>query len=300
MTTGKLALITMLLAAAMTAACQRGTPDATAEPEAAIGVVSGSVTAADGLPVAYDVRGGGDVNLVFVHCWSCNREFWREQLDVFADDYRVVALDLGGHGQSPATRESWSILGLAQDVKAVADELELDNIVLIGHSMGGPVSLEAARLMSGRVIGVIAADTLHDADLKFPPDQAEQMIAAFEADFAGTMASMFAGMAAEGMDTGLRDWIVTKASNANPEVAVALLRDFGNLDFPALFSNAGVPIRAINAMSSVMTPTTNIEGNRKYADFDATLMEDVGHFLQLENPQAFNRLLRVYLQELNR
>ena len=86
----------------------------------------------------------------------------------------------------------------------------------------------------------------------------------------------------------------------HPEVAVALIRDFENLNFPALFSNAGVPIRAINAMPAAMTPTTNIDGNRQYADFDATLMEGVGHFLQLENPQEFNRQLRAYLQEFER
>lgn len=297
MRSAKLAL-TLLLFISI-AACQREEPGTSSEPETGIEVVSSTITAPDGTTVAYDARGQGDISLLFVHCWSCDREFWREQVEVFSDDYRVVTLDLGGHGQSGKTRENWSILDLAGDVKAVADELELENIVLIGHSMGGTVSLEAARLMSGRVIGVIAADTLHDADLEYPPEMAEQMIAAFEADFAGTMSNMFTAMAAEAIeDTELRDWILTKASGAEPVVAIALLRDFGNLDLPALFSNAGVPIRAINAMPSAMSPVTNIEGNRRYADFDATLMEGVGHFLQLENPQAFNRQMRTYLLEL--
>ncbi|NIS33422.1 MAG: alpha/beta hydrolase, partial [Actinobacteria bacterium] len=51
-----------------------------------------------GLTLHYDTRGSGDTALVFVHCWACDRAYWREQLDVFADRYRVVSLDLGGHG----------------------------------------------------------------------------------------------------------------------------------------------------------------------------------------------------------
>ncbi|MEO0996251.1 MAG: alpha/beta hydrolase [Pseudomonadota bacterium] len=261
--------------------------------------MTATIQAPDGTRIVYDVRGSGDTVLVFVHCWSCDREVWREQLDAFDDEYRVVSLDLAGHGESAATRDEWTVLGLAQDVKAVADALGLERMVLIGHSMGGPVSLEAARLMPGRVLGVVAADTLHDADFVFPEEMAEQMTTAFEADFTGTMTNMFSGMAAGEMDPDLRTWIVEKAVGANPDVAIALLLDFANIDFPALFSGAGVPIRAINAAPAPpMIPVTNVEGNRQYADFDAVIVEGSGHFIQLEKPAAFNARLREYIEAL--
>jgi pimeloyl-ACP methyl ester carboxylesterase len=47
--------------------------------------------------ISYEVRGGGRP-LVFVHGWSCDRTYWREQMDEFAKRHRVVAIDLGGHG----------------------------------------------------------------------------------------------------------------------------------------------------------------------------------------------------------
>jgi alpha-beta hydrolase superfamily lysophospholipase len=78
-----------------------------------IPVETRTVASGDGVPVVYDVRGAGDTAVVFVHCWACNRHFWREQADVFASQYRVVTIDLAGHGDSGKDRSRWSILGLA-------------------------------------------------------------------------------------------------------------------------------------------------------------------------------------------
>jgi pimeloyl-ACP methyl ester carboxylesterase len=150
-------------------------------------VVTAKARAADGVAVAYDVRGQGDMALVFIHGWACDRSFWREQLDVFAEDYRVVALDLGGHGESGADREAWSMTTLGGDVQAVVENLNLERVVLVGHSMGGVVALEAARLMPQRVVGIVGVDTLHDAEVEYSPELAREAVALFRADFRETM-----------------------------------------------------------------------------------------------------------------
>ena len=308
----KLRIVAACLAGALASGCggQSETADAPAVPVAPPEVESPSgdapgestedefVASFDGVRIHYDVQGSGDTALVFVHCWSCDHEYWREQLTEFDDDYRVVSLDLGGHGLSDAGRETWAIKDLARDVVAVADHLKLNSMILIGHSMGGPVSLEAARLMRGRVLGVVAADTLHDADFEFPQDMSDQVIAAFENDFAGAMAGMFSGMSGLSMNEDLKSWIVSKATRARPKVATDLMRNFASLDMPEMFRDAGVPIRAINAAPNEMTPPTQIESNRKYADFDAVTMDGVGHFLQLESPADFNAHLRRFIEEL--
>jgi pimeloyl-ACP methyl ester carboxylesterase len=264
------------------------------------------VEAADGVPIVYEVRGAAEAAgpaLVFVHCWACDRTYWREQVDVFAADHRVVTLDLAGHGESGAGREAWTVKGLAGDVQAVVEALareeRLERVILIGHSMGGPVSLEAARLMPDRVVGVVAVDTLHNADFEFPEEQVSQMVAGFAGDFTGTMDRFVRMMYREEADPATVEWTVKKAQGANREAALALMKDFGTLDFPALFRDAGVPIRAINAAPEVPGQmATAVEANRKYADFDAVLIPGVGHFLQLERPAEFNQRLRAVLAEL--
>jgi len=74
--------------------------------------VTGTVVAPDGLAIAYDVRGAGATTLVFIHGWCCDRSFWRNQLDALAEGYRVVSIDLAGHGESGAGRTSWAVASL--------------------------------------------------------------------------------------------------------------------------------------------------------------------------------------------
>jgi len=122
------------------------------------------VPAPDGVPIHYSVRGKGDPALVFVHCWSCDRKLWDNQVSVFSKDHRVVTIDLPGHGESGKGRKDWSIGGFGEDVKTVVGKLGLRRVVLIGSSMGGPVALEAARRMPERVVAIVPVDTLHNVE----------------------------------------------------------------------------------------------------------------------------------------
>src|SRR5512144_68056 len=119
-----------------------------ARPEAA---VNGVVASADGVAIHYHAEGRGSPALVFVHCWACDRHLWDAEVPVFAASHRVVTLDLAGHGESGRGRKDWTIAAYAEDVRAVVEALHLDRVVLIGHSMGGPVIVEAARKMPARV-----------------------------------------------------------------------------------------------------------------------------------------------------
>ncbi len=259
---------------------------------------TGTVSAADGATIAYEVRGTGDVALVFIHGWACDRAYWRGQLKAFAGDYRVVALDLGGHGQSSKDRETWSIAGLGGDVEAVADKLGLERMILVGHSMGGPVALEAARRMSGRVIGVVGVDTLHDVTMKPPQEMMDQIQKQYETDFGGTMTTFIRSMFSKDAEPTLVHWVAKRASAVDPGPALAFFRDFPNLDLEEMLAAAGVPVRCINAAPTASNPETQVETNRRFGDFDATLMEGVGHFLQLEKRDEFNGLLREVLTEM--
>ena len=259
--------------------------------------VRGTVKAPDGLTVAYDVRGKGDTALVFLHGWSCDREFWKHQLDAFAGDYRVVAVDLGGHGESGTDRKEWTVLGLTGDAGAVVKHLGLKRVVLVGHSMGGIISLDLARRLPGTVVGVVGVDTLANAEFKWPEETAKQVTAAFEADFKDTMAGAIRGMLPEKPDPELLRWITGRAQARDPKVAIALFRDFPRLDMKALFRDARVPIRCVNsAPNTQFAVPTAVEVNKKYADFDAVIMETTGHFPMLEKPTEFNDKLRAVLK----
>ena len=286
-------LALLLLIAATTAGCGGERPSPT--------VVSGTVTAPDGTPIAYDSRGAGDPALVFIHCWACDRSFWRDQLDSFAVDHRVVALDLPGHGASGRDRAEWSISALGADVAALVTALELPRVVLIGHSMGGPVALAAAQRLRGRVQGVVCVDALHDAEMRVNRATVAPIMAQFERDYPGTMRLMMGQMFAGSTDTTLQSWVLERSLATDTGVTLALMRSYPDVDFVPLLADAGAPVRCINAVPhGPMAMETKVESNRKYGDFNAVMMDGVGHYLHLEKPGEFNAHLRALLAELGR
>jgi pimeloyl-ACP methyl ester carboxylesterase len=271
-----------------------------AEPEVTIhpDLVAGEhvFTTADGLEMPYVVSGDGEATVVLVHCWMCDRSFWDAQIPVLQDRYRVIALDLPGHGEGGDARKDWSIAGYGEDVSSLITYLGLERVVLVGHSMGGPVSLRAAALAGDSVVGIVAVDTLHDADFDFDQPAVAQMVAAFEGDFRGVCTNFVNQMfVEEGVDEIVAEVRRVGCEESNAEAGNALMRDFATIDLPVLFQEAGVPIRAINAAGP---NPTQVETNRRYADFDAVYMEDVGHYLHMTRPEEFNRLLLETLNQI--
>jgi pimeloyl-ACP methyl ester carboxylesterase len=255
------------------------------------------VAAPDGVSIAHTVSGSGSPSLVFIHGWMCDQTFWSAQVEEFRRSNTVVTIDLAGQGLSGMDREGWPLMALGGDVQAVVEELDLADVIVIGHSMGGPVALEAARLMPDRVIGVIGVDSLHDADVKYDPDQMEEIFAAYEHDFVGTCTQFVTSMFREGTDPALADRIITEMCDTPPEISIALLRQFVEYELGPALAAVDVPVRYINASGY----PTNVEVNRSYQpDFNGIIMKDVGHFLMMEKPEEFNVLLRETIERLVR
>ncbi|MGD8327683.1 MAG: alpha/beta hydrolase [Sphingomonadales bacterium] len=255
-------------------------------------------TSFDGNLITYETRGQGDIALVFIHCWACNRDFWKEQLPYFETDYKVIAIDLPGHGTSGTNRAHWSIDNFGLDVKAVLDAQKVKNAILIGHSMGGPVALAAAKHLQGRVKAIACVDTLHNLEQMTPAKTMEPFIAAMKADYAGMMTNMANAMFPKNSDPNVKAYVLKQALAAHKESIIAIMKGFIDLDLGQLAAEANVPIRCINAAPlPPAIPETTIKANRRYADFDAVLMENVGHYLYLEQPEAFNTQLSAVIEQ---
>lgn len=291
-----LALV-MVPAVAAPSAAAAGTQQAGPEQdeEGVAPAVQGTTPSTDGVPIAYTARGTGPTALVFIHCGFCDQSFWRNQVAAFAGDYRVVTLDLAGHGDSGSGRESWTLPAFGRDVVAVVEALKLQRVVLIGSSLGGPVALEAARLLPERALAVIAVDTLHDASRKLSPEEWKQRAQAVRQDFAGFCAQMMTQLFHPDADPAFRKEVESQMCDASPEVAGGIYEGLAGYDMAAAMAAVEVPIRGI---VGDLYPV-NLEANRAVAPgFDAVVMEGVGHFPMLERPELFNRHLRETLQEI--
>jgi pimeloyl-ACP methyl ester carboxylesterase len=99
-------------------------------------------------------RGSGDPAIVFIHGFTCNLSNWNEQIPPLSDSHRCVAVDLLGHGASPAPREA-TVEALARAVNDTLDVLDLNDVVLVGHSMGCRVVSETFSQFPDRIRGVV-------------------------------------------------------------------------------------------------------------------------------------------------
>jgi len=258
---------------------------------------SQQVLSADNVVISYDVQGEGKPALVFVHGSCCDKSYWKYQVPYFAKKHKVVTIDLAGHGDSGLGREDYTITAFGGDVTAVVNKLRLDEVILIGHSLGGPVIIEAAQQMPKRVIGLVGVDTFQDLDAVPTQEQIDEFLAPFEADFAGHMRDFARGMFTPNADPTLVKWVAEDTAAAQPEVGIGAARGFFDFDIKEALKEVRKPIYCIN---SDMHPT-NIEANRRYAaSFEVKLMPGIGHFVMMEDPEEFNRLLAETITELRK
>ena len=254
-----------------------------------------TVTSADGVSIAYETFGKGSTALVFVHGWSCDKSYWKGQIEYFSKAYRVVNIDLGGHGESGLGRKDWTIYSFGIDVAAVIKHLSLERVILIGHSMGGDVSADAALLLPGRIAGLIMVDVYKKLGAGRPAEQIDAFVADFSVDFAPKVQKLVRSMFLTNADPSLVEFVAKDMSSAPPAVALSAMRSSftHSRQITHDFEHLKLPVVALNPDNE----PTDVESMRNHG-VDVIIMLGVGHFLMMEDPKRFNELLETAIKEI--
>lgn len=254
----------------------------------------------DGTPISYEIQGSGEPTLVFVHGWSCDARYWRAQLPHFSKNHRVVTLDLAGHGHSGMTRTKYTMGAFGEDVRAVTEATGSLNVILIGHSMGGSVIAEAARLMPNRVIGLIGIDTLENIEYPMTREELKKMLAPLEKDFRTGSRQFVQEMISPNTDPQLREWILSDMSSAPSAVALSAMNEMMSQyitgEAAKTFDKIRIPVMTVNGD---LWPV-NYEANRRHMfSFDAIVLKEADHFLMMDRTEEFNRALERAIRTLS-
>jgi len=248
-------------------------------------------TSADGTAINYYEHGQEGPVLVFVHGWSCDASYWREQVEYFKEKYHVVLIDLAGHGRSVSDRENYTMEAFGQDVNAVVESIGSEKVILIGHSMGALVIAEAARLMPEKAIGLVAVDDLQNVEYPLGEEQLKEMTTPFKEDFKEGVRGFVLSMLRSD-NSPVNEWVISDMSLADPGVALSAIN--GSLggyltgDVARLFDGLDLPVVAVNAD---LWPT-DVEANRRHIkDFELIELDGLDHFLMLKAPERFNPAL---------
>ncbi len=255
--------------------------------------------------------GKGTPPIVFVHGFGCARSDWDHQVAHLSGRHETVAVDLGGHGTTPGTAAHAKIETHGADVAALINELELPPSVIVGHSMGCRVALEAAARAPDRAKALILVDgsRLGEAGSKAYEARGK---AISEMGYAKFVTAAFAQMFGADYDKAKAQVIIQRAVDRDPKIAGPLFVDIGRYDSEHMDRTlAGVRV----PMLVIQTTMTNSDGKRvalaagqttPYLDLvrkhvkgaRIEIIPGIGHFPQLERVAATNALIDSFLQGL--
>jgi pimeloyl-ACP methyl ester carboxylesterase len=244
----------------------------------------------DNVHIDYRVYGRGEPAIVLVHGWACDANYWSAQIEALKPHYTVVAVNLAGHGASEKNRSDWSLANYGEDVATVVRQIPNRQVILVGHSMGADVALEATRRIGDRVIGIIAVDSLKSiGQPPMPKRQIEALVKPFQADFIGqTRKFVTESLFRKGADPVFVQKVAYDMSLEPPEVAIPSLRSLLSMDLTPVLSDIHVPVLAIN---SDLTPTDQGRIRKALPGFKADVIPNTDHFLMMDDPKRFNPVL---------
>lgn len=252
------------------------------------------INTSDGIDLYYEEYGSGKPTLIFVHGWTNDASTWDDQTSYFKDKYHVVVLDLPGFGRSGSNRSHWSMQRYGEDVAELTKELNLESIILIGSSMGGPIAFEAEKLLRGSVRAIVLVDVMNS--LKFQWDST--FATNFYENYKDNYTSYDYQFNYFGKDSSLVNRYLAMIPSSIPKFWFPPLHEvFKWLGEDAIssVSKVNIPIRAINSDKSELKIE---EWDSCAKDFKAIIIENSHHYLHWEYPDKFNRTLHNLIQEI--
>lgn len=258
---------------------------------------------ANGINLALDDQGNGPA-VVLLHGFPFNRTMWREQIEAFRGQYRVIAPDLRSLGQSTVSDEIATMDQMARDVAAMLDQLQIDRAVICGLSMGGYVAFEFCHLFPARVTALVLAGTRAPAD---------------NADEKQNRELQAARMLAEGMnriaDETLPKLLAAETVARKPEVVNHVRQMIENTNSAgAAAAQRGMAVRRdysedlarINVSTLIVVgredrirPLSDAEFmHNTIRDSRLEIIENAAHVSNMEQPEAFNLALNEFTASL--
>ncbi|MBZ2189116.1 alpha/beta fold hydrolase [Alcanivorax sp. JB21] len=232
--------------------------------------------------------------LVFIHGWCCRRDYWQAQVDALRGDYPMWVADLPGHGDSPAsgthtieTLADTLIQALRRDSRGISGP-----VVLIGHSMGGAVALEAAARLGPQAAGVILVDSFVIDYGGLDADTQGAIHAPFRADFSAAMADLIDNTSTALTPVALKARLKREMADADPARALPLWAALLAWQ-PDALAQLDCPIHAINGSLIPDSART-----RCAPWVSEIVVPGTGHFLQMEVPDQVNAHLRDLLADI--
>ncbi|HEX8632656.1 MAG TPA: alpha/beta fold hydrolase [Pyrinomonadaceae bacterium] len=263
-----------------------------------------SVARVRGIELGYEVSGAGSP-VALLHGFPFNRTLWREQADALGERYRIITVDLRGHGETDATRHPATMEEMAADVAALLDELGIARATLGGLSMGGYVALAFASLFPERLRALLLADTRPQADTG-EARLAREATATRALDegmhtIADAMLPKLFAPSTQVEHPEIVERVREMILNTDPQGAASALRGMAvRRDQTEFLRAINCPTLIIVGSLDRITPPADAElMNREIRGSRLEIIAGAGHVSNVERPAEFNRVVENFLRQLD-
>ena len=254
------------------------------------------------------VAGAGAPPIVFVHGLACSHTDWQAQVAHFSPRHVTVSVDLPGHGRTPAGEDTHTIERCGTEVAALLEALSLPPAVLVGHSLGCRVVLDAARRAPDRTAAVVLVD-----GSRFVAEMGRAFEARFAAgEYKALVRGLFEQMFTPRSDPKTAAAVVERALAVPEAVGQQLLLSLVRYDVEKLEETLARTAKPLLALQTTFVndarQRTSLRAGQttSYLDFIRAkvpaarieIIPDVGHFPQLDVPAETNRLLESFIATL--
>jgi 3-oxoadipate enol-lactonase len=246
----------------------------------------------NGITISYSDFGTGARTLLFLHGTGGNRAYFEAQFEHFKRDYRVIACDLRGHGESTKPKTGYDVSAFSSDILALLNHLDVSSAVLIGHSLGGMIALDLAVCHPERVHSI----AILDSPILMYPQVAEALTPFVEAFASSEYPNAIRQFAtqfffSENTADELRSRVLNDLERFPQHIFGQIFGTSAQYDAEAALRKLKLPATYIHA-----SVPADLERMHELAPFmQIERLESVGHFAQVERADKINDLIRRFI-----
>jgi len=257
----------------------------------------------NGIAIAYSDQGTG-LPIVFLHAFPLNRTMWVQQEGALSSHFRVITVDLRGHGESDAPLWRYTLNQSADDVHSLLDHLGIRQALFVGLSMGGYILFAFYRKYAARVKGLILADTRAQADTEEGKQGRFQMAQTAYTKGPSAIADLMIPKLLSPATIQARPEIVQHVRtmierNQISGIAGDLMAMAERPDSIPLLNQITCPTRIIVGELDQATPPSDAKlMAEKIPGASLAIIPAAAHLSNLEHPETFNQIVSAFASEL--
>ena len=262
------------------------------------------VAQCNGADLYYEEYGEGQP-IVFLHGAWAGIRFFEPQLQGLSDDHRPIAFDFRGHGRSEKTEAGHTIAQYAQDLRSVLEQLSLDDVILVGWSLGALVSWEYVdQFGSDRLTALVNVDMepspgqwLDNGEGRYDARKLRQIHAGVQQNHWQVSAQTQEDLLKDPDSSEYRTMMFDEVTRCPPSIKSAIILDATTCNYEDVLTEIDVPMLVCAGMNEKWRSVESVKRTAALVPDDRfERFEESSHCLTIEEPDRFNEVLRDFIE----